>query len=438
MNKIILLQCAVLSLSTCIRPQAAYESLAPGIWRGVLTLNPEPKAPLKDEIERYEKEGTLPLRNIDDELPFLFEVFYDSSGHHPYFEIINGSERIKVEDVRVKRNRNTAEDTVWIDFPVFDTHIKGILKEGIVQGEWIVRNKLDYRIPFVAHYGKKYRFDVLPNAPVGNISGIWDCDFDLNTSKPTKAIGEFKQDGSKLTGTFRTETGDYRYLEGTVSGHKFYLSCFDGSHAFLFYGKIAGDSLVGTFRSGKHFTSLWTATKNEAAALTHPDLLTTASGSAVHFSFLDHTGKTKTLEDYKGKPKILQVMGTWCPNCYDETRFLTKYLAEHPHLEVEVIGLACERYKDTSQSLRAITIYKNKLQIPYDILLASTSHLNKVSALQLPFLDSIIAYPTMVFLDKENRILKIHTGFDGPATSKYQDFVNDFDKTIQLLLKKEK
>ncbi len=429
---------ALACIGSCIRPKSGYDSLAPGIWKGVLYLNPEPKPLLKDEIERYEKEGTLPLYVIEDELPFLFEVIYDLTTNKPYLEIINGTERIKVEDVRIGRNRNTAEDTVWIDFPIYDSHIKGRLKEGIIQGEWIVRNKPNYRIPFAAHFGKKNRFDVLPATPVADLTGTWDCDFDINTPNPSKAIGEFTQKGSLLTGTFRTESGDYRYLEGTVTANKFYMSCFDGSHAYLFFGKIIQDSLVGTFRSGKHFTSMWKATKDAGAALTSPEHLTKSTGRLVEFTFLDHKGNLKSLEQYHGKAKILQVMGSWCPNCYDETRFLKKYLADHPDQNLDVIALACERYRDTLKSLNALNIYKSKMDIPYDVLLASTTTNKKQTSLQLPFLDSILAYPTMVFLDQNNQIYKIHTGFDGPATSKYLDFVKDFELTIQTLLNQQK
>ncbi len=51
-------------------------------------------------------------------------------------------------------------------------------------------------------------------------------------------VGEFKQNGSELTGTFLTTTGDYRYLQGSVSGNKLYLSTFDGGHAFIFIARI--------------------------------------------------------------------------------------------------------------------------------------------------------------------------------------------------------
>ena len=71
------------------------------------------------------------------------------------------------------------------------------------------------------------------------------------------------KDGNKLTGTFRTDTGDYRFLEGSVQANKMYLSVFDGSHAFLFEAKLMEDSaLIGSFRSGNHYKTLWEAERD--------------------------------------------------------------------------------------------------------------------------------------------------------------------------------
>jgi hypothetical protein len=46
-------------------------------------------------------------------------------------------------------------------------------------------------------------------------------------------VGEFKQQVAKVTGTFLTTTGDYRFLEGTVSGDQLYLSVLTAG--MLFY-----------------------------------------------------------------------------------------------------------------------------------------------------------------------------------------------------------
>ena len=45
----------------------------------------------------------------------------------------------------------------------------------------------------------------------------------------------------------------------------------------------------------------------------------------------------------------------------------------------------------------------------------------------------IKAYPTMIFLDKQNRIVKTHTGFSGPATREYEDFKKEFAKDIEKI-----
>lgn len=422
-------------IHSCIEPKQPYSSLAPGIWRGILYLGNDPKLPLKEEIERYEKEKTRPIQDIESELPFLFEVKYENE--KPFIEIINGEEHIRLDDIRVGRNKSTAEDTVHIDFPVFDSHIHAVLKEGILQGEFTVRSKTNYHVPFAARFGKNKRFDLIESTPTINLSGNWQCMFDLDTESPYPAVGEFKQDGNTLTGTFRTETGDYRYLDGLVSGNKFYLSCFDGAHLFLFTGKVEKDSLIASFKSGKSKPSPFGCFRDEKASIKEATTLNKESGKPVAFTFLNQNGEIKSLKDYTKDIKIVQIMGTWCPNCWDETKFISNYVKAHPDKSIDVIPLSCERYRDTVKALGSIKNYKYNMKLPYDLLLASLSTSKVETSKQLPFIDTILAYPTMIVLNKSNQIEFIHTGFDGPATSKHQEFVKDFDSRINAIIKKQ-
>ena len=66
------------------------------------------------------------------------------------------------------------------------------------------------------------------------------------------------------------------------------------------------------------------------------------------FSFPDVNGKMVSLTDdkYKNKVVIIQLFGTWCPNCMDETIFLTDWYDENKDRGVEIIGLAYERKDD--------------------------------------------------------------------------------------------
>jgi len=246
-------------LSTgCFVVDNPFSAVAPGPWRGVLKLEqqfitPNPRGePLPEKMNMQFEEVTR------GELPFNFEVIYENEESF-YILIQNGTEKIRVDDITFGRDIRTAKDTVLIQFPVYDSYIKAIYEENVMEGEWVVTNRPNYRIPFVAKHGMSHRFTTLRKDPVTDVSGKWEVSFSGTDSLDTdyKAIGEFDQKGNYLTGTFLTETGDYRFLEGTIQNDKLYLSCFDGAHAFLFEAKIAAsDSILGSFRSGKHYRTI--------------------------------------------------------------------------------------------------------------------------------------------------------------------------------------
>lgn len=428
----------VATLNACLVVENPYTRVAPGPWRAILQLDPKPPGTLSDdEMMDANKVAQARQQATKGQLPFNFEVVYTSDTAF-YIEIINASERIKVTDITFGRDRATGKDTIVIDFPVYDSYIKAICNERIMQGEWVVKNRENYAIPFTATHGQVHRFTNIRERPVADISGRWEALFSTETDSPYPAIGEFKQKDNYLEGTFLTETGDYRYLQGTVQGRNVLLSCFDGSHAFLFEAKLQPDStLLGSFRSGKHYKTIWKALKNDMVALADPDTLTylKAGYNTLDFSFESPEGKTLSLssEAYKDKVKLVQILGTWCPNCRDEANFLKRYLEEHPSEELVVMGLAFERYRDKARADAAIVRYRDKLGLNYD--LAYAGYYNKKEAAEaLPMLNHILSYPTLIFVDKKNQVRKIHTGFSGPATSTYPVFAKEFNDFVQLLL----
>ena len=434
------------SFSACFVMEGKFTAVAPGVWRGTIEMvTKEVVAQQSNEIHTarqlftQKEKKTLPdnikiAESTEGELPFLFEVKYLTDTTFE-IDIINGEERIKVDaaDIRHGRNRQTGKDTLRIDFPVFGSYIKALYQERVIDGEWIIPAKgLTYK--FNAHFGQNHRFTTLAKPPKADLTGKWACDFDLASDKPYKAIGELRQNGNILRGTFRTETGDYRYLDGEVQADKFYLSTFDGSHAFIFEGKIRADGhLDGTFRSGRGVPEIWEGRKNESVELRDANALAVAkSTESINFTFPNAEGKAVSLSDYGQKVKILQIMGTWCPNCWDETRFLTQYLKENPSEKLGIIALSFERNPEIAAT--QVGIYKKKMNLPYEILVAGASTKKEEAIKAVPFLSEVFAYPIMVFVDKNNKIRRVHTGFDGPATSKYADFKKEFDEFLKKLM----
>ena len=441
MNKLAVLffLLAVYAVHGCLVTENQYSALPPGPWRAVLKLEPEMITP-NPKGQPLPEKVNMKFEDVNEnELPFNFEVVYDNDTIF-HIEIINGGERIVVpsKDIHFGRSKYRARDTIRIDFPIYDSYITGSFAGNVIDGSWVVANRENYSIPFTAHHGKDYRFTTLRKQPALDLGGKWACTFGLDEEEPYPAIAEFKQEGNRLTGTFQTETGDYRYLEGTVQEDKFYLSVFDGSHAFLFHGKILPDgTLTGAFYSGNHYRTTWEGRRDENFKLANPDSLTylLPGHQKLTFSFENTEGKAISPEnpEYQGKVKIVQIMGTWCPNCRDETEFLVNYLKEKKPENLAVIALAFEKYADKEKANNAIRTYQSYFGMNYEIVHAG-SNKKESAAKALPMLNQILSYPTMIFLDKDNRVRKIHTGFYGPATSEYMAFTKEFDTFVTSLL----
>jgi thiol-disulfide isomerase/thioredoxin len=420
--------------NACVSTDTEFTRVAPGMWRGVLELEH-----FRIPVNKKDTVMILYDQFKPGELPFNFEVKYVDNERF-YLEIINGSQRIRLDSIQYGRDRTQARDTMNVWFPEYASYLHAEIRGGVMKGEWVVTTKANYRIPFYAHAGRGYRFTNMTETPLKDLSGAWPTLFGIEKSaeEQDKAIAEFRQEGNRLEATFRTETGDYGFLEGTVQGRKFWLSGFDGAHAYLFSGSIRGDSLQGEFRSGHQFRTLWTAWKDPAFQLGDADTLTrTKPGQSIGFSVKTPEGKDLIFPspEFDGKIKIFTIMGTWCPNCRDEQAFLRDFMEQNPELapEMKVVAFSFERHSDPSKANAHLKQYRQKLNLPFDVVFAGKANKEDASAF-FPALEHVMAFPTMIILDKDNRIVKVHTGFDGPATSKYDAFKSDF-KNLMLKLK---
>ncbi len=389
------------------------QSLSSGYWRAVLQL-----------------EKTT--------LPFEFEVSKSKEVMQVYF--INGAEKLVADQVIWHG------DSVHIKMELFDSEIIAKLENQQLTGNW-VRYGLgkSYLVPFSASFlgvskEKSYRFFEKPTA-TANFSGKWEANF-LNEKGEVeeKLVGVFEQKNHTITGTFLSVTGDYRFLAGEVKDNTCYLSTFDGSHAYVVQVSMQADgSLQGEFFAGLSGYQRWAATKNDKATLPDVNSLTFLKEGydKIAFSFPNLEGKLVSLADekYKNKVVIVQLLGSWCPNCMDETAFLATYFRKNKHKDIAIIGLAFERSAVTEEAKTRVEKLIKRFDIQYEILLAGTKDKQK-AAEALPMLSAVLAFPTTIYIDKQGKVRKIHTGFSGPGTGKYYEkFVKDFERLIDTLLK---
>ena len=363
-------------------------------------------------------------------LPFNFEVTSPKS-----LKIFNAEEVILVNDITY------SNDSIIIKMPVFEGYIAAKLNDSVIEGAFI-KDALSRTVPFKAVFGKTHRFEASKDEPKSNISGNWETVFSKGVEGDEYiAKGIFKQDGSKVTGTFRTTTGDYRYLEGVLNGNQLKLSTFDGSHAFLFTATVTDSTFNGVFYSGNHWKEPFDAKRNESFELPNENELTYLNEGydKVEFTFPNTDGKLISLSDaqYKDKVVIVQLMGTWCPNCLNESRYYSEFYKNNKNKGVEFIALAFEYAKTEASAFKSINRLIDNAGIEYPILLAQFGSSDKAAAQEkLPMLNHVLSYPTTIFIDKTSKVRKIHTGFNGPATGmKYVEFKNEFESFVSELVK---
>lgn len=375
----------------------------------------------------------LTVANGDKVLPFLFEI-KDEEGKRGMV-VHNADERLSFPRMIA------GGDSVHIPSPVFNTElVVKVISDDRLEGYFykLGSTSPNRRTPFKAMRGDYPRFETT-SAPSVDVSGEWETSFHRQ-DKDIAAVGEFRMEENKMIGTFRTAAGDYRYLEGVVEGNQFQLSTFDGSHVYLFQGMVEGDNIRGRFYSGYTSSMDFDAVRGIKTALPEPESRNSIKegyDNQVSFTFdgLDQDKIIFPSDAYKNKVVILQILGSWCPNCMDETPFLADLHRTYRDKGLEVIGLAYEYgAKDLEHARELLKKSTSHLGAEYQFAIPVVGRGTDANS-TLPMLEGgIKAYPTTIFVDRKGVVRKIHTGFNGPSTSLYEAHVKETHEYVQTLL----
>ncbi|MEA2338700.1 MAG: hypothetical protein QOE82_2707 [Thermoanaerobaculia bacterium] len=396
----------------------------------------EPKAPIDGSWRAV-------LTSPGGELPFTLRVVREGNALRAV--IVNGAEQAPVSGVDVH------DSSIRIRFDGYDSAINANLSDdgNAMTGAWTRTVPAGIcRMAFHATRGEQPRFVAAPAnaASLSDVNGIWKAAF-VDSDGVSPARGEFHQEpgSNRVTGTFLTPTGDDRYLDGSFENGLLRLSTFDGAHAFLFQAHAAADGkLSGDFWSRDSYHATWSATRADDASATLPDgwkdVGLTNSEGRFQFRFPDLAGKPVALTDdrFRGKVVMVNIFGTWCPNCNDEAPLLAAWDRKYRDRGLAIIGLAYEFTGNAARDREMVQRFADHYGITYPLLLAGVSDKKKASA-TLPDLTRVIAYPTSLFIGRDGKVKKIYSGFAGPGTGKHFDALRtEMESVIESMLAEEK
>jgi thiol-disulfide isomerase/thioredoxin len=371
--------------------------------------------------------------------PVFFQMIQTQENNRETWYVKNADEKIPVTEWREKG------DSVFFSLPAFEVSFRA-RREGKekLNGQFIklTTGSMQYW-PFVANAKDSQRFVSNGGKARGDISGKWDVTLTRANGTTRKALAIFTQEGSHLTGTFLTPSADYRYLDGMVTGDSLKISSFDGDNIRLFEAKITSENSIsgGFFYNGYTGKESWTAVRTESmpppVAIDPPRMR--EGETRLNFRFRDLQGKWVSINDekYRHKVVIVQLMGSWCANCLDETRFLVDFYNENHEKGVEIIALTYEYSTDTLRSKKSVEKFRKFLGVPYPILLTGvTAGDEQKTEKTLPQLTDFRSFPTTLILDREGRVRKIETSFYGPGSGEYYiKYRNEFNTTLDELIR---
>lgn len=370
------------------------------------------------------------LRNDHKIIPFTIRSHsYDLK----YAYIQNGSEKLSL------KNYKQANDSIYYDMPVFESSFALHQNADHSWNGFWIRNGVNsvQRLPIIIQPNKP-RFATEKTKI--NITGKYALAFGTSENPEDSAIGNFQQKDNKITGSILTPTGDYRFMEGVARQDSFFISTFDGVHSIVFQGKKLGNNVTGEIFGGANYLQAFTGKKELDPQLpeTAKMYLKDSLDKKLNFAFRDLDSNLVSINDprFKNKVVIIDLMGSWCPNCMDETKFLSDFYNKNKNRGVEVISLAYEYTADWNRSKKSLEKFVKQFDIQYPVLLTGVPVGDpERTEKTLPQLTKIKMFPSTIILNKKGEVADIDTGFEGPGTGEYYtEFVQKFNKIIDHLL----
>jgi thiol-disulfide isomerase/thioredoxin len=350
--------------------------------------------------------------------------------------IFNGKE---VYQLSVKKRIG---DTIVYQFPAQDAEWRVAFEKDFseARGWWINYNKkVPVRYP-IHLYMTLSEMLAKPDSIFPELFGRWKVLFEPGTPNEEVLVGVFQQEmNGRIFGSFLSETGDYRYLHGFAANGKLHLQTYTGYWAFVVEADLNGSNeMSGVFYSGGKSRSPFKAIKDETVQLRDESSLTylIKRDEPVLLKDLIKMNGRKTTIDLAAEKQLtlIQIMGTWCPNCLDETKLLQELQSEYGSKGLRVMALAFEVGADTKKQRARLKNWMKSMNVNYPVYLAGTSSKDAASA-RFPMLNGIMSFPTALLVDQQGKIIAIHTGFSGPATGEaYTDLVKKYKQEIENAL----
>jgi thiol-disulfide isomerase/thioredoxin len=138
---------------------------------------------------------------------------------------------------------------------------------------------------------------------------------------------------------------------------------------------------------------------------------------AFRFSFPDMQGQIVSHTDprFRGKVVLVNISGSWCPNCHDEAPFLAALYKKYRASGLEIVTLSFEE-GDQLGTLARLKAFNATYGIEHTVLVpGEPDELND----KVPQAENLNAFPTTFILGRDGRVRAVHAGFPSPGSGAF-------------------
>ncbi len=369
------------------------------------------------------------------QVPFRFGIGREHGRLSGWF--FNGDERVVSDSGSFEGNH------LLLEFPTYGRRVDAQLEaDGTLRGSYgpAAAGSSLRTYPFVAR--RAAAVDEHRGTHVPAIAGVWvvPTDSDKAGEKAWRLI--VRQTGARISAAILRVDGDSGALTGSWQDGKFVLSHFDGARPLLIeVAPAAEGALQVVLRNSSGIDHTLTAYRSEDAQIKGlPEAADPSQHTRVRnpdeplrFSFPDLEGHTvsNTDERFRGKVLVVDVAGSWCPNCHDEAPFLEALYRKYHRRGLEIVTLSFEEPEQYANPVRLRAFVKD-FGLNYTVLLAGT--LDELHA-KLPQAVDLDAYPTTFFVGRDGLVKRVHAGFAAAATGQFNvEIKQEFTAAIEGLL----
>lgn len=287
---------------------------------------------------------------------------------------------------------------------------------------------------------KAHSAEETSSAPVPSIAGLWEIP--VKSPKGELAWKLFvRQSGPEVSASILRVDGDTGTLTGSYRAGKFLLSHFSGARPQLLEVTLQEDGTLQLLQNAK--TPYTAIRSNLARAKGLPEPADPSRWTSVanpletfRFSGKTLTGETITEADprFQGKVLLVNISGSWCPNCHDEAPFLAELYRKYQRQGLEIVSLSFEEAEQLENPVRLKAFIAN-YGLRYTVLLGGEPEELKT---RLPQAVNLNTWPATFFIGRDGLVRGAHAGFASKATGEeHLRLKAEFEATVRRLLQEQ-